>query len=315
MSRVSPFFRPWVSKRSSDGLALLLLVCGGGCNSDMTPVSLVARVRVLAVVSEPPEVQPGQSADWRALLAAPPGDVEDIHFSFTQCTPVEGGCLEYLEALELTSGDEAAAESLYLATATRSGSGKVENLMLEVTGSDISTPHSALGRGIPMVQSLVDLVVCESEGCETETAGDGVYTATKRLVISNATSPNRNPHLQSVTLDETDVLEPGANPLLVAGEEYTLTARLTPDSVEHYTYVSPEGIPEERVEVPYVRWFSTAGSFSTPRSDFVRDEKGDMSARTTFVSQDVSGTSVGLYAVVWDGRGGMDCAAWVGDTP
>lgn len=313
MFRGSRSFPPWVLRLSSNAGFLLLLAGGVGCSSDMTPVSLVARVRILAVMSEPPEVSPGQTTNWSALVAVPPSEAESITYSFAQCTPADDTCLEYEEALILTEGDEDAADLLYQDIATRSGASPVENLYVEVKGEAISTPQGALSQGSPMAQAEMTFTACDTTLCEGASPENGLYTATKRLVLSNNPSPNHNPRIGQVVLNGDLPLSSETHPIFKQGEEYSLTVTLTPGSVEHYQIRSPDGELEDRVEEPYVRWFTTAGSFGLAQTSFTQGEDGIFSAQTTFTSQESAGNPIGIYLVVWDQRGGMAYGAWMGE--
>ena len=54
----------------------------------------------------------------------------------------------------------------------------------------------------------------------------------------------------------------GADQLRVVDAEqvYELSVDLRDDAIQTYTYVTGDGVAEERVEEPYAEWFSTGGT-------------------------------------------------------
>ncbi len=106
MSAGCPSSPTWVSRRRSNlplgirnRLPLLIVALGVGssaCNPDLTPVTAVTTLRILAASVDPPEVGPGESASFRVLVADPQGDDRSLDWFVTLCTPSStGGCIEY----------------------------------------------------------------------------------------------------------------------------------------------------------------------------------------------------------------------------
>ena len=82
---------------------------------------------------------------------------------------------------------------------------------------------------------------------ETEDESD-IEIAYKRFPVSLADTPNHNPKMDILKVDGTMV-----NEVFYAESEksYTISPVLSPDSVEDYDYITPDGEVETRTEEPY----------------------------------------------------------------
>ncbi len=89
----------------------VLAVLGSSCSPDLTPVTAVTNLRVLAVALDPPEVGPGETATFRLLVTDPAGEGRDLDWMVTLCTPSDatGGCVEYDDITERYAGPGASS--------------------------------------------------------------------------------------------------------------------------------------------------------------------------------------------------------------
>ncbi|MEC7986983.1 MAG: hypothetical protein VX278_17575, partial [Myxococcota bacterium] len=84
--------------------------------------------------------------------------------------------------------------------------------------------------------------------------------AFKRFPISESTTPNHNPEIRHIEIDDTAYSSDEIFQAL-PGESYTLNPVITEDSVESYRFLTRDGEMEDRVEEPYFLWFTEGGSF------------------------------------------------------
>ena len=99
------------------------------------------------------------------------------------------------------------------------------------------------------VSALLTLTAIPSDGNASTSAEDiengDVELAYKRFPVSESPSPNQNPEITSFLIDDTvhtedDIVK------VSAGGTYTIEAQLSEDSVEEYSYTTPDGINETR---------------------------------------------------------------------
>lgn len=122
-----------------------------------------------------------------------------------------------------------------------------------------------------------------------------VEEAVKYLPVSEASTPNANPHLLGLRAAGGELPREGASLVAEAGAEVELEVRIDPASIQAYEYTTLAGLTEERVEEHEVRWYTSIGSLIGSGESVI------------WVAPD--GPRKGLlYAVLLDGRGGMD---WV----
>jgi hypothetical protein len=85
-----------------------------------------------------------------------------------------------------------------------------------------------------------------------------VVSAYKRLVVSEAATPNHNPEIGVFTVDGLPIPR-DAVVTIEAEQVYDLGIALPEGAIETYTYTSSEGATEQRVEEPYASWYTTSG--------------------------------------------------------
>lgn len=296
------------------GAVLLLTGCPIGNNKypkprDLSPVWQIDKLRVLAVRAEPPEIRPGETARFEALITDPNDEASVVVWLACPTDPDDEGGIGFgcsLDAgVDFTDMD---TEEL-----TEAGFIGFEPVMPPV----YTAPDDLLDELDPIEAAeglyvLVQVAALPASALETEEGAafdfNQVEVAYKRLIVSTALTPNRNPGVRSFSVDGVPVA-PGTVVEIDKGEEYEIGADLTDGSVEVYDYVNSSGEPEERIEEPYIRWYTDGGrlleeatlypylqaSWEAPVDAQDKDGNVTSAART-------SGT---IWAVVRDRRGGM----------
>ena len=288
-------------RRTLSFAALALL---GGCvigsdkyprPGDLAPVWLVDRARVLGIRAEPAELRPGETATFEALLATPES-TEPYSVVWLAC-PVEGGGIGF--GCPLDFGD------LDLESATPEQLAEIGFIGFEPLLAPRYTAPPELLDGLSEAERregayvLVQVTAIPPDAqLDEDLDFTAIEAAYKRLVVSEATTPNSNPSPGDFTVDGV-VVPPGTVVHLDADQPYEVGLTIPDDSIEDYEYLPEGGTVETRTEKPYVAWFTTDGELleevtlhPDTQADFVSPERGS------------SGT---WYAVVRDRRGGQ---AW-----
>ncbi len=127
----------------------------------------------------------------------------------------------------------------------------------------------------------------------------------KRLVVSEASTPNHNPQLTGLTIDRLAVPADVQTVRVEPNQLYELGILLGDElGRELYEFRNSEGIVEERIEEPYASWFSSGGEVVEPITLWPYME-------STWLSPDEEGAEGTWYVVVRDRRGGMSW--WIQD--
>lgn len=276
---------------------------------DLSPTWLVDRTRVLSVVAEPPEIRPGERATFSALLATPDADQpEDGGLSklWLAC-PVDDagngfGCVVDFDSLDIEElGPEELAELGFigfepgLPPAYTAPADLLDDLDEEerVEGSYVNVQLTALP------DELLAGTGTSSDAPELDF--NEVEVAYKRLVVSEAITPNRNPGIRTFTVDGVEV-PPGAVIEVDAEQPYELGVRLPDGAREAYVFVNSDGEEEQRIEEPYVAWYSTGGEVAEEVTLYPYLD-------ATWNAPAESGATGTWYAVLRDRRGGQ--AFWI----
>jgi hypothetical protein len=282
---------------------MALLATLGGCTiggassprpSDLEDDWEVTRLRLLGVSAEPAEARPGDQVTFSALFADPEGVAETI--VWLACPPDAAsafGCAVDFSALpDNPTPDALAAAGVIGIEPFFSPTYTVPTDLLDglepaarLEGAQVTIQVSAFPSGALDDPANVDF--------------NDVEAGYKRLVVSEATTPNHNPRLGPLQVDGV-ALPPDTVVELEPDEKFGLDISILADTVETYAYVSPEGVAESRVEEPYITWYATSGTLYESYTLYPFTE-------ATWVSPMASGTTGTWYAVVRDRRGGL---AW-----
>ncbi|MGC6510021.1 MAG: hypothetical protein ACON4U_16470 [Myxococcota bacterium] len=300
--------------------AILICACGG---EQLSQTWQLDRLRILGAKVTPAEPRPGEAVSFESLIFAPEG-VELETVSWFSCLPVGAnnfGCdldpailetlfeqFENLSEEELgqlfgmlfaVQGDIASLpdEPLYepLKAAYYAGfSGFEPDFMLGWTA-----PEDALDGLSEREQkeglSAITTLTAVPTNADNE---DEFEIAYKRFPVSLADTPNHNPTMDILKVDGTMV-----NEVFYAESEktYSISPVLSPDSVEDYDYVTPEGDIETRTEEPYFLWYTEGGSFDINFSLYPYSKVEWTAPKGPFEGI--------IISVIRDRRGGMDWEA------
>ena len=298
-------------------LAPLLCLAVSGCvignekyprPRDLSPTWLVDRTRVLSVVAEPPEIRPGERATFAALVPTPDAEQpEDGGLSklWLAC-PVDDegngfGCVVDFDSLDIEELDPAQLAELgfigfepglppsYVAPVDL-----LEPLEEEdrLEGSYVNVQLTALPD---------DLLAATSPDDAPELDFNEVEVAYKRLVVSEAITPNRNPGIRTFSVDGVEV-DVDTVVEVDPGQPYDLGVLLPDGAREAYVFVNSEGEEEQRIEEPYVAWYATGGEMTEEVTLYPFLE-------ATWLAPEASGATGTWYAVLRDRRGGQ--AFWI----
>lgn len=265
---------------------------------DLAPAWLVDRPRVLGIRASPPEVRPGETVTFEALVPTP-GATAPYTVIWLACPPADDGGIGFgcpiPETLDLTDVNALAALGVI----------GVEPFLPPV----YTVPDDALDGLAPAdraegLYTLIQVTALPPDLLDPATAPDTldfneIEAAYKRLVVSEAATPNQNPEIVAFTADGI-VVPPGAPLHVTAGQDYDLSVQLSPTAIETYTFVTSEGTPEDREEEPYLSWYATAGEVEEPVTLFPYPE-------ATWTAPATVGETGTVWAVLRDRRGGM---AW-----
>jgi len=258
---------------------------------DLQPESQVVAIRVLAIQAEPPELAAGETATLRALLV----DSDDVSDNtlWVGCGPDAAsnfGCPFDPAALD----EDATFEDLVAAGVI----GLEPDLPPTLTAQEEWLEGLDEDAQLEGLNWTVNALALPAEApADGEFDFNQVESAYKRVVVSRATTPNRNPGLVDFTVDG-DVVPEAEVITLVPGQSYELAPVLADDAIQTYDFKNRDGEVEERVEQLYCEWFATSGTvqeFNT-LEPFLE---------STWVAPDVPGRTGRWYVVVKDRRGGL----------
>lgn len=277
----------------------LLLVAAAlcaGCANDFDPASFVDKLRLLAVVANPPEVAPGEAVTLTATAVNPGGSTPTVTWDACLLPP-----------------PPATGESVNQACVTLMGGDQLVHLgdgatiattMPAVTPSMVGLPDQTNGFYLPVRVRL-------------DADGKSLVAFYSLRIYLGALSPNarnQNPTFTgmftatSADAGASDVTAvPDAPPLLevTAQQEVDLRALVTPESAE--TFVVYDGDPRTTpprtvTEAVAITWYTTAGHFTNEGTGIAKPD-------TTLVLDKhlpASGSTIDLWAVARDDRGGSD---------
>lgn len=263
---------------------------------DLTPSWKVDKTRILAVVAEPPEARPGDLVTFSALVGRPPGTPDDDLRVWLACPIDESlgvSCAADLGTVDLETLDPAALAELgvigfepFLPPAY---------LVPEDALDGLSPEERREGTYVLIQTTLLPPEVLETQDLALDPAT--LEASFKRLVVSEADTPNHNPVFAAFGVDAIPV-RPETTVRVDPLQAYDLEVVLAPGSVENYWFVNKDGVREDRVEEPYVAWYATGGELTESVTLYPY-------LRATWIAPARRGARGVWYAVARDRRGGM----------
>ena len=276
-----------------------ILALSAGCvvGSDQYPAPgdlserwLVDRPRLLAVRADPPEAGPGVTVSFEALLPDPTEQIESI--IWMACPWVEVNTESPVGCLPSDAED----------------TGSLSDVIGMQPGFDpvFSVPDNALDDledpiegGYISIQVIGAPAIDLQPDEELEIDLAAYEIGTKRLVVSQATTPNSNPELVDFTVDGV-IIPNGESAVVGIGQTVELGITITPESVEEYEFTNASGKVEHRAEEPYGSWYSTCGRVEEHITIHPYNS-------STWTADNTSGSGI-WWVVVRDRRGGMTWA-------
>ena len=111
----------------------------------------------------------------------------------------------------------------------------------------------------------------------------------KRLVVSEASTPNRNPEIFEFVIDRIPIL-PTTTAVVIPGQSYEIGVVLEETLIEEYEYLNSDGVLETRKEQPYATWFATDGDVLEPITLYPYNE-------STWTAPDEAGVQLSLIHI------------------
>ena len=290
-------------RRARVGAWLLVAGCVIGGDKyprprDLSPAWLVDRPRVLAVVAEPPEIRPGQRASFSAVVPTP-GDTSTWVKIWLACPVDDGGigfgCVTDFSALDLeTATPEQLAELGFVGIEPGLPPAYVAPVDL-LDGLD--PEERAEGRYVNVQVTALPEAVVDDPDALAELDFNAIEAAYNRLVVSEAATPNHHPQFDRFLVDRL-VVPVGVAVEVDAGQTYDLGVTLRDGAREQYQFINADGVVEERVEEPYVTWYTTDGEMLESYTLYPYLE-------ASWTAPEAGGTTGTWYAVLRDRRGGQ----------
>ncbi|MEZ4234860.1 MAG: hypothetical protein R3F59_01565 [Myxococcota bacterium] len=257
-------------------LALVALASGCVINSDkwprprdLTPDWEVSETRILGIRADPPEIRPGDTVAFDALFGAPPGSDGEVGDNgipadrsvlWLAC-PVDDegngfGCLTDLGDVDLATADPADLASLGFVGFEP---GLAPSYTAPADLLDGLDEQARLEGRYVLVQLLAfPTALLQDPDALANLDFSVVVSAYKRLVVSDAPTPNHNPDIGVFVVDGLPI-PPGAVVTVEPDQRYDLSVALPEGAIESYDYENSDGVVEQRVEEPYASWYTTGG--------------------------------------------------------
>lgn len=309
--------------------AVLLSLLAVGCTPfPYTPQDIVNSPRILDIVADPPEVAPGGESTLSVLYVDDvPGRA--VTYQWTACVTAESigaggfsgaqfgtmqqdpGCPPPTPGTMNDLGTDAGATLPATLTGLfRAPNAATLSLLFRSTVTDESAMQLAAlihAIGVPI---LVQVTVSDAA------TGEELITAFKRVLIRDGASPNTNPPPPRFQIGDSWVSaripglppftclpeDPRHPPLVVRGEEVTLTPDPDEAWVQSYTVFRPDGSGLQTVsEGGYYAWLSTGGGFKDSGMEQSPAREGVWTPPSL---AEIGSIEVPLWIVVRDGHGG-----------
>lgn len=277
----------------------------GGCviNSESSPRPRdlseswqVDRTRILAIRAEPPEIAPGEAAVMESLIAGPLQAPPELSLVWLACE--EGGdfgCATDLSGLDFESFDLQAAQEAGLIGFEP---GFAPRYVAPPELLD-PLPDEERVEGVSVQTQLFAFPPeALAEGAVDDIDFNQIEVGFKRIVVSEALTPNNNPVIAAMTVEGAEIPAAVEAVEVSVDQQYEFGVLLDENlGIEEYLFVNSDGEIEDRIEEPYVAWFSTGGEVTEPVTLWPFLEM-------TWTAPSEPGP-VRLFAVLRDRRGGM----------
>lgn len=269
---------------------------------------LVDELRILAVASEPAEVEPGAAVRWSALVVDPQGPVTTAAV-YEQClrprtaderTAVAARCLQG-DALEAATNP-----GVLLADACARFGPNTPPAQGEAPPQRPADPDPSGGYAVP-IRVTVDGERAVAFGatrvrCDLTGATRAVFEAFESRYVANVA-----PGIASLELSE-DSSAVGPGDVVSVEASLTATVTLAADARETFVvYLGEQGRLVDQAERLTVRWYVSDGVLDRGETVIVEDAQDRLAASVTWTAP-TTGTTASVWAVVTDSRGGV---AWV----
>lgn len=315
-------------------IASSLLACTIFINSgcfDFEANHMVAKFKVLALQTEPPEIAPGEGFEMEVLYADPKGSGREVSFAWFMCVnpvaptaPVHPATGLNMCMLVQPPQVETASNDGHIFVAEQTPEGIMDYYPQELLTGSGAVPIDAqivyvtavvvacAGGQLPDSAALWDSMNVSDPSTLCQ-GGEGRTTyKVLRVTPPENPSPNENPSIASISINkqaialssETGDISPDPHVFSCnAGEKckvkVDISLGLTPTSQQAYHTKAEDGFTSVN-EVLYITWFTTGGEFEKDR--IIADNPiGPYEAKWT-------GTEPGIYtlwAVAHDVRGGV----------
>lgn len=268
-------------------LLFVALLLGGCSDSDLPESFNLESFRVLALIADQPDVDPGTTVTITPLISDIAGGGRTITFSAKACIDpgVAYGAAPSCDgtATEITLTTNTPLTGLVapnytgLATST---------LAVTVPSASVIFGQASTRDQFNGVDYLITLSFSLPDG--------SVVRSFRRISVSTRTSKNQNPAYEAVPLLSGDA------PLTsLPSTEFNLHVDLTPASQETYEEIRFDGVQINQTEALETSWFISDGEL-TPS---VTDDEG--ATKITPADQAPADHDTVIVAVTRDGRGGV----------
>ena len=266
---------------------------------DLPQASIVDRLRVLAVKAEPPEARPGELVTLEGLIVDPNLDSPLVIWLACESDDDSGtglGCaIDFNAVLSSTSNFEELVEAgvIGMEPGFSPSYTPPEDLLDNLAEEDRA---EGLYLTIQVTAIPSNLLTASSDQTE-EFDFNAIEIAYKRLIVSEADTPNENPEITGFMVNG-QTIAPGQVAEIEADTTTSLEPIFSSDSVQTYEYTTRDGVVETREEEPYLTWYTSAGSYFSPYSIYPFFE-------TKWFQSETTDTEGSWWVVVRDRRGGM----------
>lgn len=279
-----------------------------GCydSPELTPEWQLDRLRSVAIVAEPAEPKPGDTVTFTSLTYVPAG-AQVTSFWIACVDGEQDGCDVDSDLAESALSGEIDPSQM--------SPEEIEALVTEAEESGLigvdpvyppvwHTPVDALYEvtGWQLAEGLTGSVQVAFS------AGDDLEIVVRRIPISFARTPNHNPVIESLVIDETPIPRDETGALVPVVVQRGGTININASVIggpEDYEYLTTEGYLELRTEGLQWRFYTDIGSLGGGSLLDLFSETPKKEVGTAQWAAPASAAEGVLYVVVLDGRGGM----------